>query len=361
MGNALKDMIIRRIEATGPITLADYMNECLIHPKHGYYTQKKVFGRKGDFITAPEISNMFGEIMALWLIDRYYALGSPSSFNLVEFGPGRGVLMQDILHTAKIVPEFISAASVHFVEASEQLQAEQKKRVPNATWHKDQTTLPESGASLFIANEFFDALPIHQFIKEKGIWLERRIIAQGNALKFAITQGSAMTNLIPERVQAADNGSIAEVCPRALTFTGDIATHINTHGGAAIFIDYGHTRSAAGDTFQAVKAHEYTDPLTDPGMADLTAHVDFEQIAIAAGEKNTQSYGAIEQGQFLMNMGIGNRAMQLANTKGDEDKAKILLDLKRLTAPQEMGKLFKVMCIQSTTLPDPAGFMGADT
>lgn len=352
---ALKEILIKRMEATGPITLADYMTECLMHPDHGYYTGERIFGSEGDFITAPEVSQMFGEMLGLWLADRWYKMDKPSAVQLIEFGPGRGTLMEDILRATDPVAGFHDAVSVHFIEASPQLRAQQAGKVPQGNWHGDLSTVPE-GPSLIIANEFFDALPIHQFEKHEGKWCERRVHTENGELKLVLTEAGPKFALTDKSLHASPNGSILETCPMGLSITATIAERIKASGGAALFIDYGYRKSAVGDSFQAVKAHEFCDPLAEPGRADLTAHVAFDQIAAAAEGKGVFTFGPAMQGGFLMALGIGQRAQQLAASTDEEGQQRILSELKRLTAQDEMGTLFKVLALQHPTLAEPPGF-----
>jgi NADH dehydrogenase [ubiquinone] 1 alpha subcomplex assembly factor 7 len=352
---ALKDLLIKRIALGGPITLADYMAECLMHPAHGYYQQQRVFGRDGDFITAPEVSQMFGEMLGLWAADRWIAMGRPARFNLIELGPGRGTLMADILRATRAVPGFCTAARVCFIEASHRLRALQAEKVPGASWHTQLGDV-QAGPSILISNEFFDALPIHQFEKQGGKWLERGVGADGDTLHPVLMPASAKLALVPESVRAAGDGSIAEACPAGLSVAGEIANRLVAHPGAALIIDYGYKLSAPGDSFQALKSHEYVDPYTEPGLADLTAHVAFDQLAAAATEKGAIASPVQEQGAFLMALGLGLRAQKLAEAEDKTGQARILGELKRLTAPDEMGSLFKVLAIQSPALAPPPGF-----
>ncbi len=336
------------------MNIADYMAECLMHPKYGYYQTAKVFGADGDFITAPEVSQMFGEMLGLWCAVRWAAMGKPASFYLIELGPGRGTLMADMLRAANAAPGFGNAVKVAFVEASDQLRAVQAEKVPHAKWFDRLADVPD-GPSIIVANEFFDALPIHQFEKRNGKWLERAVAAEGETLKPVLVPASAKLALLPARVRAAADGSIAEVCPAGLSVAGDIAARFTHHTGTALVIDYGYAISAPGDSFQALKAHAYVDPLSEPGLADLTAHVAFDQIALAAESKGGVCSRITQQGQFLMRLGIGARAQQLATSVEANGQERILGELKRLTAPDEMGELFKVLAIQSPNLPSPPG------
>lgn len=351
----LKDILLRRIALDGPMSLADYMASCLMHPEHGYYQQQEVFGVAGDFITAPEVSQMFGEMLGLWCVDRWNAMGRPARFNFIELGPGRGTLMADMLRAAKAMPSFMDAAQVCFVETSAQLRAQQREKVPGASWYDSLAGVPE-GPSIIIANEFFDALPIHQFEKRGGKWLERGIGEAGDELAPVLMPTSAKLSLVPEIVKSGPDGSIAEVCPAGLTVAGEIAARLTAHRGAALIIDYGYKTSAPGDSFQALKAHEYADPFAEPGLADLTAHVAFDQLAHAASEKGAAASTITEQGAFLMAIGLGVRAQGLAAREDDAGQARILSELKRLTAPEEMGTLFKVLALQSPSLPPAPGF-----
>ena len=358
----LKDILVRQIQLAGPMSLASYITECLMHPEFGYYQKERVFGTDGDFTTAPEISPMFGEMIALALFERWQAMGKPNTFNLIEFGPGRGTLMADILHTLKAQQAFMSAVSIHFIEASLQLRHQQKTTLENightdAHWHTHLTEVPER-PSLIIANEFFDALPIHQFEKTQDGWRERCVtVGENNTLTPALGDCSAAFSLTSQHLrESAKQGDILEVSPVSLGIMGDIAARLKQNDGAALIIDYGYSKSAFGDTFQALKAHHYTDPYNSPGSADLTAHVAFDQLKKAAEEKELICYGPQEQGAFLMQMGIGLRAQELAKNKTPEEQEAILSALKRLTAPNEMGELFKVLMVTDTNKSIPPGF-----
>lgn len=351
----LKDQLVKRIEATGPITLAAYMAECLMHPAHGYYQQQAVFGADGDFTTAPEVSQMFGEMIGLWLADRWMKMGKPDAIKLIELGPGRGTLMADILRAVEPVEDFSAAITVHFIEASTQLRATQAERVPSADWHDTLASVPE-GPCLIVANEFFDALPIHQYEKVSGKWVERMVgVIEGDLALVGGPCGPQFA-LVDDDIKAGPEGSIAEVCPAALSVVGDISERLSKHEGAALVVDYGYRKAAAGDTFQALKAHEFTDPLVAPGEADLTAHVNFEMLKTAATEKGLRAYGPSMQGMFLMAIGLGARAQVLAGQGDEAFQASILADLKRLTATDQMGTLFKVLALQHSELAAPPGF-----
>lgn len=351
----LTEHFLKRINADGPITLSDYMATCLMHPKYGYYQTANVFGSQGDFITAPEVSQMFGEMVGLWLADRWINMGRPNSVNLIELGPGRGTLMADILRATEGAADFHASVYVHFVEASEQLRHKQAELVPDAMWHDTFSSVP-NGPCLIMANEFFDALPIHQYEKLDGKWHERVVCAVKNKLNLGLAPPGPQFALVNNALKAGPDGSIAEVCPAALSIIGEVANHINRNSGAALIIDYGYRKSASGDTFQAMKSHAYVDPFQDPGTADLTAHVAFDQLAAAAHETGVRTFGPATQGMFLMALGIGARAQVLSADDCDGNAERILSELKRLTAPDEMGTLFKVLALQERSLPTPPGF-----
>ncbi len=347
------------IRQDGPLALDVFMDLALAHPEHGYYRTRDPFGAKGDFTTAPEISQMFGELLGLWAVDMWQKLGSPSSFNLIEFGPGRGTLMADALRAAKLVPAFCDAAKTVFLETSPTLRAEQKKRVPEAIWIDSVEALPE-GPSLILANEFFDALPIKQFEKTKSGWRERCVTLApadvDSAVAFQYCLADKLTDplVIPAEVRDAAEGSISETCPLGRKIMDQVGKHLEAHSGAALIIDYGHAQSAAGDTFQALKDHEFADPLAHPGEADLTAHVDFQ--ALAEGIPADLVYGPTTQGSFLEALGIQARATALTAKATGRQTRDIKAALKRLTAPDVMGSLFKVIAVTSPGLSAPAGF-----
>jgi NADH dehydrogenase [ubiquinone] 1 alpha subcomplex assembly factor 7 len=342
----LLETLIKRIEVFGSISIADYMHECLMNPEHGYYQKQIVFGAQGDFITAPETSQMFGEVLGLKLAEKWVKDNKPNHVNLIELGPGRGTLMADILRATIAITGFHEAITVHFVETSEQLRSLQKEKVPNAVWHDQIHDVPE-GYCLIIANEFFDALPIHQFENRDGIWFERMVTAQSNELGYTLSNPGPQFSLVPQNSRNSLHNTIFEVCPAAFSITGIIAGRIKAHGGLAIIIDYGYTQSIGGDTFQALKKHQYVPVFQTPGEADLTAHVAFDQLVKVGQEKDTEVLGPYEQGSFLMQSGIGIRAQQLAENAPPEKQQQILSELKRLTAPDEMGKLFKVLILQN--------------
>jgi SAM-dependent MidA family methyltransferase len=345
---ALATLLKARIAQTGPITVSDYMTECLLHPTHGYYSTRDPFGV--DFITAPEISQMFGELIGLSLAQAWLDQGAPEAIILAELGPGRGTLMADALRATKAVPGFHAALSVHFVEASPVLRAEQAKAVPDATWHDTVATLPDLPIYL-IANEFFDALPIRQFIRNGDGWSERIIGATDDALSFARTPPALLADLTL-RLTDTQDGDLIETCTALPGIVQEIGTRIDTHGGAALILDYGDWCSQ-GDTLQALENNKHVDPLARPGQADLTAHVDFEAIAkSAAPAKFSRVTG---QGMFLERLGITPRAQQLAQNLSGTALDQHIAAHRRLTHPEEMGTLFKVIGLYPDTGTPPPG------
>ena len=347
----LKDLIARRINAEGPMSLADYMSTCLLHPDHGYYATRDPFGEKGDFITAPEISQMFGELIGLSLAQSWMDQGRPSSFILAELGPGRGTLMADILRATKIVPGFHAAAKIVLVEASAALQDVQSDTLKDykVQWISDVTALPE-GPLWLVANEFFDALPIRQFERASAGWRERMINLTGHTLGFGLAQDTAYEGL-SHRIEDTQPGDVVETSPVATGIVRAIGDRIQSGGGAALIIDYGDWRSL-GDTFQALKAHEAVSPFDEPGDADLTAHVDFEALALAAPCKFSR---VTPQGIFLERLGIVQRAQTLAQNLSGDVLNDHISAFRRLTHPEEMGTLFKVMALYPHGANPPPG------
>jgi SAM-dependent MidA family methyltransferase len=331
-------IIADRIRASGPLSLADYMADCLMHPRHGYYATRDPFGAAGDFVTAPEISQMFGELVGLSLAQSWLDQGAPSGVVLAELGPGRGTLMADALRATRRVPGFHAALEVHLVETSPSLRAAQAQRVPQAIWHDTVADLPERPLWL-VANEFFDALPIRQFVRDGDGWRERLVALADDRLGFALSDRAVLPDL-GHRLGDVPQGAMVETCPALAPIATDIARRIARRGGAALVIDYGHWRSQ-GDTLQALERHRAVDPLDRPGEADLTAHVDFEALADAASPAQTSAMTS--QGAFLERLGITERARILARGLTGEGLAAHVAAHRRLTHPAEMGDLFKVI------------------
>jgi SAM-dependent MidA family methyltransferase len=353
----LARLIAADIAATGPITLADYMARCLMHPAHGYYATRDPFGQNGDFITAPEISQMFGELVGAFLAQVWIDQGRPGRIVLAEPGPGRGTLMADILRVMARVPGLCDAADVHLVEASPHLRARQAETLTRQhpalrpTWHDRIDTLPE-GPLFLVANEFFDALPIRQFRRAGGLWRETMVGLDGDRLQPRLSPPAPLAAL-SQRLADTAEGEIVEVCPALPVIAGDMAARIARHGGVALVIDYGGWRSR-GDTFQAVAAHGYADPFAAPGEADLTAHVDFDALAAVFADAGAVASAMVPQGVFLERLGIAARAEALARHLSGANRAAHLAAHRRLTHPDAMGQLFKVIaCLPPGSAPAP--------
>ena len=350
---ALAETLKRRIAATGPITVADYMAECLLHPEHGYYSTRDPFGVQGDFTTAPEISQMFGELAGLCLAGAWLDQGRPPRVTLAEPGPGRGTLRADLLRATRGVPGFHDAIRIHLIEASPVLSARQRETLArfDVTWCDTVQDLPEAPLYL-IANEFFDALPIRQFQRDPQGWRERVIGLADGALTFGLAAATSY-GALAHRLADTRAGDIVEICPAAAPIIAAIADRIARHGGAAVIVDYGGWHSL-GDTLQALSRHGYADPLAAPGQADLTAHVDFEALARAAP---TLAHTAlIPQGVWLEHLGITDRARALARPLTGTALEAHVAAHRRLTHPEEMGTVFKTLALHPKDTPPPPGF-----
>jgi NADH dehydrogenase [ubiquinone] 1 alpha subcomplex assembly factor 7 len=338
----LSRIIAAEIHENGPMPLDRYMALCLGHPVHGYYMNRDPFGIKGDFITAPEISQMFGELIGVWCIATFESMGGPEQFNLVELGPGRGTLMADLLRAAQKAPGFGHRAQIHFVETSPVLRRIQRERLGDTpVWHETFASVP-AGPMILIANEFFDALPIRQFECRDGKWFERRVgLSAGGRLVIGLAQTA-------ESFEPAADGAIVERAPDRLAVAHEIGTRLAAAPGAALIIDYGHAASGHGDTLQAVQKHEFTGLLDAPGEADITAHLDFEALVNTFKRTGCKVHGPITQRQFLTSLGLELRAGKL----GEEAR----LAAERLAGEGQMGNLFKVMTATSANLPAPYPF-----
>jgi SAM-dependent MidA family methyltransferase len=342
--------IRRLIEANGPMGVAEFMAICLGDPEHGYYATRDPLGAGGDFVTAPEVSQMFGEILGAWLVHAWLLVGAPSPVRLVELGPGRGTLMADMLRVAQGQPEFYRSLSVHLVETSPVLQRRQREALAQAQaelrWHQSLSEVPE-GPLLLVANEFFDALPIRQFVRLDEVWRERFVGLNAGKLAFGI--GPGRLDAGPD----AENGAVLEIRPAADALMAEISGRIVAHGGASLVIDYGHAASAAGETLQAVRGHAYADPLEAPGEADLTAHVDFSALARRAEAQGAAVHGPLAQGRFLLELGLLERAGQLGAAADEGTREKLRAAVERLAAPDQMGTLFKVLAITRPGITPP--------
>jgi SAM-dependent MidA family methyltransferase len=357
----LESEIRRIIGATGPITVAQYMELCLSHPQHGYYIDREAIGAAGDFITAPEISQMFGELIGLWMAAVWRQMGAPENFRVIELGPGRGTLMADALRAAKIVDGFGAAVVVHLVEISPALRQTQERRLQSLDlpmlWHSTLDEVPPDPA-IIIANEFVDALPVHQAVKQAGGWHERVVAigADGN-LCFRLSPDplAHFETALPRGLRHCPDGSIFEWRSDLLAL--ELGRRVRT-GGAALLVDYGHVQGGLGETLQAVAGHAYAAPLLTPGQADLTAHVDFDALAQCAESIGARVHGPIRQREFLLALGIDKRAAALKARASRPQAGDIDRALARLiaTGAKEMGELFKVLAIADRKLGPLPGF-----
>ena len=365
----LEDRIKARITAEGPMSVAEYMAVCLLDPTDGYYPTRDPLGSDGDFITAPEISQMFGEVIALWCIQSWIDLGRPPTLNLIELGPGRGIMMSDILRTATLDPAFEKALTVTLIEASAALEAVQAKTLANAgvpvNWASDLAKAP-NGPTLIIGNEFLDCLPIRQFIQKdpfagKAGWHERLVaLDDEKRLSFGVAPVAISELLqedLPSGIEDARSEDLLEICPSARQIIDHLSVRFGAHPCRALFIDYGPDVTEFGDTLQALKRHEKVGVFSDPGNTDLTARVDFAALQEMAKAVSLPVTNAAPQREFLSKLGIEMRAVALSKSSSNPDaRAKIARQLHRLMDSEEMGELFKAICIQSTGLPLPLGF-----
>ncbi len=349
---ALRDVLVRMIRAQGPISVAEYMALCLSHPTHGYYTTRDPLGVAGDFTTAPEISQMFGEVLGLLVAQVWMDQGAPAPVALAELGPGRGTLMADMLRATARVPGFHASLRVHLVETSSPLRAVQAARVPGAVWHDDVATLPDDRPLFVIANEFFDALPIRQFLRVGDGWAERMVGLAGGTLAFGLAPPAPLAALA-HRLADTREGQMVETCAPAARIIEALAARIAARGGFALVVDYGDWRSR-GDTLQALRAHRFDDPLAHPGQADLTAHVDFEALALAA--QPLRATALAPQGRLLGKLGIDARAARLAARLTGAALETHLAAHQRLTGAAQMGQVFKALGLVPPDAPVPPGF-----
>jgi NADH dehydrogenase [ubiquinone] 1 alpha subcomplex assembly factor 7 len=357
---SLERQLVAMIAAEGPIGVDRYMGLCLGHVRHGYYMRQDPFGRAGDFTTAPEISQMFGELIGVWCAAAWQAMGAPAPLRLVELGPGRGTLMADFLRAARIVPGFLDAASVALVETSPVLRQSQKETLASAgvpiQWH-DRLDDVAPGPTLLVANEFLDALGVRQFVRTDTGWHERLVgLDASGKLAFGLAPDAVPADLLPRWAQGAGPGEIFEVSPARQIVAQAIGARLATMGGAALIIDYGHVRSSPGDTLQAVRAHAFRDVLENPGDSDLTSHVDFEALGAALHQGGAVVHGPLTQGAFLSAMGLAERAEALKRHADASARADIDAAATRLAADSQMGQLFKVIAATHPDLPPPYPF-----
>ena len=361
----LQSEIKKLIKSSGPMPVWRYMELCLTHPNYGYYISRDPLGREGDFTTSPEVSQMFGELLGLWVGSVWKAIGSPSLLRLIELGPGRGTLMADALRALRVLPPLYQALSIHLVEINPVLREKQKAALSGVriiAWHDSLDQVP-NGPAVILANEYFDVLPIHQAVKRETGWHERTVeIDDGGKLAFGFAPDPMprFEVLLPPLVRAAPIGAVFEW--RSDTEIMKIATRMRDQGGAALIIDYGHVRSDAGDTFQAIARHSFADPLKNPGQADVTAHVDFQALARAAEDLGARVHGPVSQGDFLKWIGIETRAVTLMAKASLEVSEDISSALKRLTGDGRgaMGSMFKVLAVSEPGLTSLAGLSGQE-
>jgi NADH dehydrogenase [ubiquinone] 1 alpha subcomplex assembly factor 7 len=331
------------------------MQLALGDPEHGYYMRADPIGR--DFITAPEVSQIFGELIGLLFMQAWEDRGRSQRFHLVELGPGRGTLMGDMLRAAKIRPAFLAGAHVSLVETSPALCAIQARTMEGARveWRNHLAEVPQDAPLFLVANEFFDALPARQFVRGERGWHERMVTVESDRLVFALAPGPMPFDIIPASLRDAPLGSVFETSPASQAIVSGVARRVTEQDGLALIIDYGHSQMSLGDSFQAVKENRYADPLSEPGEADLTFHVDFTALAGAATDAGARVCGPQTQAAFLNAVGIGPRAGRLrqgAPEQADEINAAV----NRLTDPMQMGSLFKIMAICERDGPGVPGF-----
>lgn len=352
MSKSLKTRIARIIETSGPMALPEYMHVCLMDPAQGYYTNQPVIGGKGDFVTAPEVSQMFGELLGIWAIRTWEALGKPDPFSLVELGPGKGTMMRDILRATAINHDFSNAADIFLVESSDRLKQVQQKCLEKhggARWMQSLDELPNMPA-IILANEFLDVLPFSQYARVRDKWHERMIgIGEDGSLQWTVGMGLLDPDSLPEGGEKEPEGSIVEISTAREAVIQQVCEPLDQHGGAALFIDYGHAESGFGDTFQAMKAHEYVDPLAEPGQADLTSHVDFGALRKIAGHQGLHVFPLLTQGEFLLKLGLLERAGALGHAQDESIQQRLKSEAERLALPGEMGGLFKVFAISTAS------------
>jgi NADH dehydrogenase [ubiquinone] 1 alpha subcomplex assembly factor 7 len=348
----LAERLRERIAREGPISVEAYMQACLADTDAGYYATRQPIGRDGDFVTAPEISQIFGELIGLWAAAVWQSMGTPRRVVIAELGPGRGTLMADALRAWRSVPGLLDAVSIALVETSPSLRATQKTRLaaaPMITWHERLEDIPQ-GPLVVIANEFLDALPIRQVVRRGHAWRERCVGLDARG-RFVFVEGAKA-----DHDQDAHEGAIFETRPAAHSLVTQLAARAAQAPVAALFVDYGHDTSSFGDTLQAVRRHEYADPLASPGEADLTAHVDFAAVTHAAKAAGLVAYGPMPQGEFLLRLGLEARRDRLLQNATDAQAEAILTGTARLVDPRQMGLMFKALAVTDTGLAPPPPF-----
>jgi NADH dehydrogenase [ubiquinone] 1 alpha subcomplex assembly factor 7 len=345
----LEAVIAELIATDGPMRLDRFMGLCLGHPQYGYYVTRDPLGAEGDFVTAPEVSQVFGELIGIWAAGAFLAMGEPARFNLVELGPGRGTLMADMLRTIrKVSPRLAAAAVLHLVETSPVLRARQRQVVgPDANWHMSLEDVPDA-PTILIANEFFDAIPIRQFERQGGAWHERLVgLAQGRL-------APGLSGPVPG--PDGRDGDVIEHAPAREAIARHLGERLARHPGAALIIDYGHLRSAPGDTLQAMRRHGFAGVIDRPGECDLTSHVDFEALGRALEEGGAAIHSGLTQRAFLLAMGLEARFERLMRGADLTVTAMLKRQMARLADESQMGNLFKVLAATSPGMPAPYPF-----
>ena len=357
--SSFEDRLRRLILEHGPITVARYMTLCLAHPSDGYYPTRDPFGADGDFITAPEISQVFGELIGLALVTHWLELGRPDRVALVELGPGRGTLMADIVRAARAVPGFGVATTIHLVETSPVLRDRQAAALPDLPvfWHDALEGVPDDQPLLLLANEFLDALPIRQFVLRDGRWHERLVgVDDRGEFRFVLApRATPLGEHRPDLGDAAPDGSVLELGPTRDAFAEMIALRIAAQGGLALLVDYGG--EIAADTLRAVHRHVAVDPLLAPGQSDISAHVDFGALATRACARGAAVFGPLTQREFLGRLGLAQRLRQLLRKASPEQRSSLESGCARLVGEEAMGDLFKVLALTPADGPVPPGFM----
>ena len=345
---SLRDRLTAQIRASGPMSVAQYMHACLHDPDYGYYATRPALGEAGDFITAPLVSQMFGELIGLWAVETWSRLGRPAQFRLVEMGPGDGTLMSDLLRAARLSREFTEAADVWLVEVSQPLRDRQRQTLgDHVSWAGSLDEVPGEAPLILIANELLDCLPARQYVRTEKGWAERMVgLDNAGALAFGLAGAPGIDRLAPV-------GAILEHSPAQAALGEALALRVLADGGAALLIDYGRAAPGFGDTLQALRRHQKESPLARPGEADLTVHADFPAVMAAAAARGAQTPQILTQGELLVRLGVGARAEALANARPDLGDV-IERQLERLVSPDQMGELFKAACIHSAGFEPPA-------
>jgi NADH dehydrogenase [ubiquinone] 1 alpha subcomplex assembly factor 7 len=350
-----------RIARDGPISVHDYMAACLADRSAGYYLTRQPIGKDGDFITAPEISQMFGELIGVWIAAIWQGLDEPRAVTVAELGPGRGTLMVDALRTWRSMPKLLDSISIALIETSPVLRAAQRETLRCSpaplAWHESLEDVPQ-GPLIVIANEFIDALPVRQFVRERNAWYER-CVTLGDKGGFAFCTGAPVEdNVLPASLAQLDiaEGAVVETRPAAISLLSSLAARAEAWPVAVLIADYGHRQPGVGETLQAVHRHRFADPLAMPGEADLTAQVDFAALKDIATGLGLAAYGPMPQGEFLLRLGLAARCGSLAQNATDAQRAVVVTGAARLADPRQMGLLFKMVVLQSSGLAPPPPF-----